>query len=315
MSNAMNLAQLATISPALADIVDAVLVVWPEHEAFLHRRFRGETPERIAALDPVATAIRAICGASLGGFADGYRRMCGMINDEELHFRRTGGYRLQRFAEVEALIYADPEEMRPYLDGILLSQVLWRNHADAIVLYRAVFLAGSRPGCRHLEIGPGHGLLLALAAADPACGAISGWDVSPTSLARSAQALECLGLAKPVELVTVDIGDPDARPDAGFDNIVLSEVLEHLERPDLALETIRDLLAPGGRAFLNVPVNSPAPDHIYLFETPEAVVEMTAAAGLDVTRVDLLPATGVALDRARRIRATISTVIIATRSP
>lgn len=310
----MILSDLPAAAPVLARIVAAVLDRWPEHRGYLDRRFRDETPEGLASAETLAGLVAAIAGDDLGRVIDGYRHMCGMINDEEIHFRRTGRYRLSSFAEVEAAIYADPACMAPYLDGILLSQLLWRNHADAIGLYRRRFLGGNRPGYRHLEIGPGHGLLLALALADPACAAAAGWDVSATSLGRTADALARLGIGRVADLRAVDVADGHALSGARFDSLVASEVLEHLERPDLALETFRRLAAPGARLFLNVPVNSPAPDHIFLFETPEAVLDMTRAAGFDIEHTAFLPSTGLTLDRARKIAATISAVIIA-RAP
>src|SRR3712207_7808068 len=52
---------------------------------------------------------------------------------------------------------------------------------------------------------------------------------------------------------------------------VISEVLEHLEQPGQALAFLRDCMTADGRIFINVPLNSPSPDHIYLLSSPEDV--------------------------------------------
>ena len=92
-----------------------------------------------------------------------------------------------------------------------------------------------------------------------------------------------------------------------------SEVLEHLEDPAAALDVLGKLLAPGGRIFINVPANSPAPDHIYLFRNPEELVQMMEGLGFRVLQTFFAPITGATMERARRQELTISCVVIATR--
>jgi 2-polyprenyl-3-methyl-5-hydroxy-6-metoxy-1,4-benzoquinol methylase len=99
-------------------------------------------------------------------------------------------------------------------------------------------------------------------------------------------------------------------PGGQFGSIVFSEVLEHLEQPEQALQTIRRLLAPGGRAFINAPVNSPAPDHLKLFRTPEEIIDMIQDAGLAVEQTLFAPTNGLTLAQARKRSSTISTAAI-----
>ena len=82
-----------------------------------------------------------------------------------------------------------------------------------------------------------------------------------------------------------------------FDLIVLHHVLEHLPAPRQALEHLRRLLLPGGRAYVEVP-NAAAPHaapgkmfhaaHIYNF-TPGTLTALANAAGLDVKHVFTAP--------------------------
>src|SRR5262249_49718146 len=159
-----------------------------------------------------------------------YRWLCERMNEEELHFRRTNRYRLSTFADAHREVYANGEFMRRYMNGVLLSHLWWDNHARVIEYYANRFLPGNCYGYRHPEIGPGHGLLLYLAATDPRCASASGWDVSETSIAATRSMLTRLGMTRDVPLIQrnlMDGGESDAR----FDSIVISEVCEHLEDP------------------------------------------------------------------------------------
>ncbi|MBI1406285.1 MAG: methyltransferase domain-containing protein [Caulobacter sp.] len=282
---------------------------FPEHEAALRKRFA------LADADPIfcetlAGMIERIAGETLAAVCDDYRWLAGAVLEEELFFRREGRYRLTSFAEAEALVYADAAYMTRYMNGLLLSQLWWANHTAVLAWFRDRYLPANRPGARHLEVGPGHGLFLHLAASDARTSEATGWDVSPASLDQVRHTFAALGKAPP-PLSLVNLFEPSPEQ---FDSICFSEVLEHLETPAKALARVHDLLAPGGRAFINAPVNSPAPDHITLFSTPEAIVELVSGAGLVVEELLLAPSTGASLERARKFALAISTVIIARRA-
>jgi 2-polyprenyl-3-methyl-5-hydroxy-6-metoxy-1,4-benzoquinol methylase len=293
--------------PALSRAIEVQLRVWPEHEAFLELRFQQADlgfAERLAGLVARVTD-------SLEEVAADYRWLCDRMNEEELHFRRTNSYRLSTFADANREVYSNGEFMRRYMNGVLLSHIWWDNHARVIEYYANSFLPANRDGYRHLEIGPGHGLLLYLAASDPRCASASGWDVSETSIAATRSMLARLGVTRGVELTRRDLMD-GRDSDARFDSIVISEVCEHLEDPRAALVKLSHHLAPGGRLFVNVPINSPAPDHIYLLRTPEESVELVRSAGLSVVSTTLYPMTGLNERRARKLRATISCIVVGT---
>ena len=76
---------------------------------------------------------------------------------------------MHSLAEAIAQVYGVPEYMKRYVNGLLLSQVFWQNHAYAFYLYQTRFLPGNRTGYDHLEVGPGHGLFAAVAGEDPNC--------------------------------------------------------------------------------------------------------------------------------------------------
>lgn len=297
--------------PSLRRLISAQLSVWPDHKRYLDARFLEDDEDFLQRTEQVASLVTTLIGHEVEKYCQDYAWMCSNFVEEELYFRRHHKYRHTSFAEVNAEVYARPEYMARYVNGILLSLIFWRNHARAIDIYRTHFLTNNRPDFCHLEVGPGHGLFLAFAARHRNCAHAVGWDVSDSSLAATKHALSTLNV-KGVILEKRDIMETTA-PRTPFDSIMINEVLEHLEDPRGALETLVRCLKPSGRIFINVPVNSPAPDHIYLWTMPEHAVRMITEAGLEVERSEFLPMTGHTLARARALKTGISVVVIARR--
>lgn len=299
--------------PSIMRILEEVSTLWPAHTSFIQRRFVGDSEDFLARSETLADDILQLTGPRLAEFCADYKWMCDEFVKEELFFRRNKRYRLSTLQEAQESVYDNPGFMKRYMCGLLISQILWRNHTSVIDAFVTDFLGGRNATFRHLEVGPGHGLFLHRAANNPHCEAAHGWDISKTSLDATAAALTALESGNKVNLEHRDVAAADAAG-ADFDTVVISEVLEHVEQPDVVLEGLRRVMRPGGRIFINVPVNSPAPDHIYLWRTPEDVIELVRAARLDVVQTHLFPATGVTLEQARKMALTISTVIIAERN-
>ena len=297
--------------PNLSRAVAMQVAAFPEHISYLARRFAGEDAAALTFADELAVAIERLSGDELATVYRDYRWFSDVMLEEEIFFRRNDRYRLTRFADAVEQVYANAPFMGRNMNGLLASQLWWRNHSEVLRYFRDEFLPGNPPGFSHLEVGPGHGLLLAIAAMAPGHGRCEGWDISEASLTHSRQGLRRLGIAdKAVALRKIDIF---AAPDAQYQSIVFSEVLEHLEEPLAALRALHRLLAPGGRVFVNAPVNSPAPGHLYLFRAPEEVEDMMRTAGFTIESSLFAPCTGATLDRARRLTLTISAAVIGTR--
>jgi 2-polyprenyl-3-methyl-5-hydroxy-6-metoxy-1,4-benzoquinol methylase len=294
------------LHPDHETILEAVRARWSEHAPFLDRVAAACEPALVETAGIVAGKILALAGDALDRHADGYRWMCQMVLDEELEFRRTGRYRYSRFEEVADRVYGDLAVMAPYMEGLLLSQVLWVNHLRVLDFYRRRFLPLVAGGA-HLEVGPGHGLLLALAA-QAGARSLTGWDVSVASLDKTRAALATLGVRTGL---TLELHDVHAPASGTFDTIVFSEVLEHLEDPLGALRALRERLGPGGHVYVNAPVNSPAIDHIHLLRSPEELVALVQRAGLVVGETCIAPVTGHTEARARKQGLAISCAVVA----
>jgi len=305
-------------SPHLNDLIARVIARWPDHAGYVAKSFDGREAAVVAVSDELARIV-LVLGAGMAegmdGLIDDYRFLCeSIVLPEELHFRRHGTYRLTRFADAERECYANAPFMNRYMNGLLVSNILWSNHAHAFEAYVNGYLPKLAEGAAHLEIGPGHGLFLYFAARQSRLGRIDGWDVSPTSIANTRAALATLGVERPVSLELVNLFDAAGAPTAGdFDGIVMSEILEHLEDPVAAMVAASRHLKPGGHLWVNVPANSPAPDHIFLVDGLDHAVELVERAGLEVAEKAAFPMSGVSLEKAIKRKLAVSCVVLARK--
>ena len=171
------------------------------------------------------------------------------------------------------------------MNGLLMTQLWLSNHTQAIMYLTDNFLVNCKENYSLLEIGPGHGLL-------------------------SYDSLHMLGVSDKVYLKEQNLYEASSDT-SSFDAIIFSEVIEHLEEPRNALEILGSLLKPEGRIYINMPINSPAPDHLFNLDTPDHFLEFVESCGLVVTDKDFFPMAGYSLKQAIKQKLTISCIVIA----
>lgn len=295
---------------ALRTLVDQQLRSVPAHAAFLRKRFTRVEPTEAELLGRLSEGILAMAGHELERYCLDYDWLVSTVTEEELHFRRHGRYRLETLAQAIEKVYSRPDVMTRYMNGLLMTQVWWSNHTRALLAYEQDFLANTTGRC--LEIGPGHGLLLHLATRSGFT-SVESLDISEASIELTRSHLRRMGAD--VDRLSFHRGDLFdsgiiARFADGFDGVVFSEVLEHLDRPADAMRTLFAITRPGGRVFIHVPVNSPAPDHLFLLRSPDEARRFVGGFGFDVRVERFLPATNLTLERAIRLDATVSCVFV-----
>ncbi len=134
----------------------------------------------LGRMEKVAALARKLIGDETDHYAADYHWMCDNFKAEQFYFARHKHYRLSSLDDaVREGLHGNAPYMSRYVKGILLSQVFWRNHAQAMDIYRTAFLPGNKKGYAHLDVGPGHGLFLVFAAQDLNCGSVAGWDLMP----------------------------------------------------------------------------------------------------------------------------------------
>ena len=298
--------------PATLRIVAAVLEAWPEHEKYIRKSLTARDEQQLATTELLAGAAMRLEGHRLPVLAANYRWTCDRLREEELHFHRNGAYRLSTFAEADREVYSNDAYMEHYVDGLLLSQILWFNHVASCNFYFREAPALLKSNARFLEIGPGHGLMTYLALRDFGLASAVAWDLSPVSVEHTRQALATLGFDNITcavrDAMSVEPGEQE------FDFIVLSEVLEHIEDPMAVMARLRGLLPDDGLVFVNVPINSPSPDHIYLMRTPEEARRLLTDNGFEIVCEKMFATQGTRLERALKNAVTVSVNMFARRA-
>lgn len=308
----------AATYPNLARIVDAVIAEWPKHRKYLATNLAERDESLLAFSERLSSMVVALAKGTdngLAGLASDYRFISEkIVLPEELHFRRHDSYRLRTFQEALDQVYSNMPFMTRYMNGLLVTDVLWINHCRCMRHYSEAFLPSLPDGAEVLEIGPGHGLLMCLATQEPKVGRLTAWDVSEASLALTKHSLETLNPNAKVAFAQRNLFE-EIGPDKGrFDVVVFSEVLEHMEDPQGALAVLWQLCKPGGRVWVNVPANSPAPDHLYLVRSPDEAAGAVRSAGFDVVDQASYPMSGTTLAIAVKQKLTVSCVVVGKRA-
>ena len=178
-------------------------------------------------------------------------------------------------------VYFDDAYMSRYMYGLAISSFLWPNHLDLLRFFTKT-LPREKTG-RYLEIGPGHGYFLMTAMRQSSFGDFLGVDISQTSIDQTRAVISYFApeLAARAQLDCMDFLACDL-PQAGFDAVVMGEVLEHVEDPGAFLDSIRRAAAPDAYIYVTTCINAPAVDHICLFEGPEQLERLFADSGLRI---------------------------------
>ena len=226
---------------------------------------------------------------SLDEIVDAYNLIVEDTTRETKYFLLHGKYRYSSFEETEKLVYSNYEYMSKYMVGLAISGYLWPNHIKVFHWYRSIL--HNHTGSHFLEVGPGHGRYFCEAVKQNGFSAYDAIDVSETSVAQTREYL-CENLTKnQLEKCNVFLQNAyDYKPEIKYDFIVIAEVLEHLEKPDKMLELMNKISNDNAFIYITVPVNAPAIDHIFLFETIDSVETMVTKAGYKI--IDRLYAAG-----------------------
>jgi len=214
---------------------------------------------------------------------------------EQMYFQRHGRYRHSTFDEVASSVYFDSEYMRKYMHGLAITAYLWPNHR---ALHR--FFIDSVPADkqgRYLEVGPGHGVFMMCAMRRSAFESFEGIDISPTSveMTRALLGSGFFGKFDNYEIVEQDFFASDMAAGA-YSAVVMGEVLEHVEDPGQFLQQIGTVSTDDAFIFITTPINAPAIDHIYLFDSVESIEALVVQAGLRVCDSLLVPYPGLTVE-------------------
>src|SRR4051812_42233863 len=156
------------VGSSLKTLLDGIAARWPDHDRYIERSFASRDPAVLDVSEALAENVLRLAADIPGGLdtlIDDYRFVCEEVTlPEEIHFRRHGTYRLTTFEDAERECYSNAEYMNRYMNGLLVSDIVWSNHAHAFASFVNDYLPRLKPDADHLEIGPGHGMFLYFAA-------------------------------------------------------------------------------------------------------------------------------------------------------
>ncbi|MBS4096039.1 MAG: methyltransferase domain-containing protein [Sulfuricella sp.] len=208
----------------------------------------------------------------------------------QVKFQKTKAYDNKTYEEAASEVYQNKEYMFGlYLPGILLSHYLWRHHFLQHMFFLEKFLplVGSGDGKVFYDIGVGTGFYSKeMLTRSNLTG--KGFDLSPYSLEHTLMLLEKHHVDKRYETNLRNIIENPVMPAAEF--LVSIEVLEHLENPQIFLDSLSCMLIPGGYGLISAAINAPNADHIYLYRNSDEVAEQLLNAGFEIVDSSVDPA-------------------------
>jgi len=237
-----------------------------------------------------------------------YLQMIADINYESVQFVQTGNYSSKTFEEVNKRVYNNPEVMKYYVHGILLSQFLWAHHYNILLFFNKIINEHKNNINRYLEVGGGHGLYASEAITITENKAL--YDV--VDISQSSIDIAKMMIAK--ENVTYTLSDIfNYNPPSKFDFITMGEVLEHVEDPIKLLKKLFALLDDGGKLFITVPTNAPTIDHIYLFKNSDDIRKVITSSGFEIEEELSFYAEDVSAEIAEKFKVTMMFACLLTK--
>ena len=227
-------------------------------------------------------------GNSIPYIAECYNTLVNEVVGEQLFFLKYKKYRFSKFSEVESQVYFNNEYMEKYMIGLGISTFLWPQHMKI----RRFFLKNlpCDNNGDYLEIGPGHGFNFMNAMKKTSYSFFEGVDISPKSVSLTNKIIKSNFFGK-FENFSIFQGDfTKFVPEKRYDAIVMGEVLEHVEKPELLLEKIHSIANDDSFIFLTTVINAPVIDHIYLFNSIESIEKIITDANFKIKQIFLAPA-------------------------
>jgi 2-polyprenyl-3-methyl-5-hydroxy-6-metoxy-1,4-benzoquinol methylase len=238
-----------------------------------------------------------------------YLQMIDDIVSETVRFLETGKYSCTTFAEVNKRVYNNPQIMEYYMQGILLSQFLWKHHYANFKLFTDNLPRFQNTVSRYLEIGGGHGLFISEAIKVFNSNTVFDLvDISPTSIEMAKQFVN----NSKIRYTLTDVFEYS--PTEKYDFITMGEVLEHVENPLALLMRLNEFLNANGVLFITVPVNGPTIDHIYLFNSVDEIRQMLSQSNFKVILDLITLAEDVDQETAERFKITSEYAVFLQKS-
>ncbi len=184
----------------------------------------------------------------------------------------------------------------PFEKYVQRPTVHWDNY-DQVDVYRqradhlATLVKQICPTGRVLDMGCGDGLFSHLFAMGGA--QVTGIDPEPQAIEQAREKTRQRQYPVIPPRFLLGSGEQLDLPEAGFDAVIMLDVIEHLPNPVAVLRQVRRLLAPGGALLVSTPgwqfgAWSDPVYHVTEYTMDELVRQIQAATGLKVTNTGII---------------------------
>lgn len=278
----------------IRNLTEAIVRINPLQRAFIEESMIDVRDDELRDLDAYIRFAESV-GIATDVLAESYDLIVKDTLREQMYFQRHGRYRYSTFDEVASSVYFNDEYMRMYMHGLAITAYLWPNHR-ALHRYFVDAIPTDKDG-RYLEIGPGHGVFMMCAMRKTGFSQFEGIDISPTSveMTRTLLGSGLFGNFTGWEIFEQDFFARDMG-NGGYSAVVMGEVLEHVEDPGQFLRQINSVSTDDAFIFITTPINAPAIDHIYLFDSVESIEALVSDAGLTVQDSLQVPYPGLSVE-------------------
>lgn len=216
---------------------------------------------------------------------------------EQLYFSKHKEYRHKSFNDVANDVYFNESYMHRYMYGLALTSFLWPNHVEMFRFYKKTFPQDKNG--TYLEIGPGHGYYMLTSILNGNFNNYVGIDISETSIKQTKSIINHFNpeASYKLELKQNDFLSEIHLNTDSYDAVVMGEVLEHVEKPELFLHRIATVAKPDAHIYITTCINAPAIDHIYLWRDITELEDMIQDGGLTIKKALRLPYKGKTLSQ------------------
>ncbi len=206
---------------------------------------------------------------------------CMSVNMAQARYEQSGSYAAASFDECYSDIYAR-EQMDDYLWGSFLTNLLWAHHFQLILMFRDRFVDRLPDDASIMELAFGHGAWGVWALSCRPDAELTGYDISPSSIAIAEAIATAAGVNDRVHYLQGDALRIPSNLQGRADACICNFLVEHLEHPGELFDAVQRLLRPDGVAFITGALTAAQVDHIYEFKRESELMVMAEDHGLRV---------------------------------
>jgi len=281
--------KLINSHPLVYDLVFKISKNQPFHSKFLYSAVDNLNFTELDNFEAYLNFLNK-SGKDMGYISNCYKTIVKDTINEQLYFSQNKKYRFNKFKDVAENVYFNDEYMNCYMYGLGITSYLWPNHLEILRFFQKN-IPKNKYG-NYLEVGPGHGCFFLFSINKSKFDKFIGIDISKSSIQQTKEITHYFvpkEKQNKIKLYELDFLTCAELVDNNYDAIVMGEVLEHVEKPELFLRRIFHLAKEKSYIFITTCINAPAVDHIYLWRDIETLETLINKSGFKIINSLVLP--------------------------